>query len=98
VLIVAVSWSFRGAAANSATVHLAPPPPGDRRRLTWRARSGLAPQPAACDTGRAGDEAPDGPPVLPSLETIDVTAVGNEIFRLNHAEFATNRVGVDDIN
>jgi hypothetical protein len=32
-----------GATAVRATVHSAPPPPGDRRRLAWRARPGPRP-------------------------------------------------------
>jgi hypothetical protein len=41
VLVVAVLWSFRGATTVCTTVHSTPPPPGNRRRLAWRARSGL---------------------------------------------------------
>jgi esterase/lipase superfamily enzyme len=46
---------------------------------------------------RAGDVPNDGPIVLPDMETIDVTAIGDEIFGLNHTEFATNRAIIDDI-
>lgn len=47
---------------------------------------------------RAGDvPSDDGPIVLPDMETIDVTAIGDEIFGLNHTEFATNRAIIDDI-
>jgi esterase/lipase superfamily enzyme len=46
---------------------------------------------------RAGDVPAGGPVVLSDLETIDITAVGDEIFGLNHSEFATNRVIMDDI-
>jgi len=46
---------------------------------------------------RAGDVPAGGPIVLPDLETVDVTAVGDEIFGLNHSEFATNRMVMDDI-
>lgn len=46
---------------------------------------------------RAGDVPSDGPIVLPDMETIDVTAIGDEIFGLNHTEFATNRAIIDDI-
>src|SRR6266446_2303748 len=38
VLEVAVPFAFRGATAVCATVHPAPSPPRDRRRLAWRAR------------------------------------------------------------
>jgi esterase/lipase superfamily enzyme len=46
---------------------------------------------------RAGDVPIDGPIVMPGMETIDVTAIGDEIFGLNHNEFASNRSIVDDI-
>jgi esterase/lipase superfamily enzyme len=46
---------------------------------------------------RAGDVPKEGPVILPNLETIDVTAVGNEIFGLDHSVFATNRDIIDDI-
>jgi esterase/lipase superfamily enzyme len=46
---------------------------------------------------RAGDVPFDGPVVLKDLETIDVTAIGEEFLGLNHSEFATNRVVMDDI-
>lgn len=46
---------------------------------------------------RAGDVPAEGPMVLSNLQTIDVTAVGSEIFGLNHTEFAQNRVVMDDI-
>jgi len=48
---------------------------------------------------RAGDvlPPPDGPVVLPKIETIDVTAVGDELFGLNHDTFAVHRSIIDDI-
>jgi esterase/lipase superfamily enzyme len=49
---------------------------------------------------RAGDIPPDGSPiVLPKVDTIDVTAFGEELFglNLNHDTFATNRSLIDDI-
>lgn len=46
---------------------------------------------------RAGDVPPDGPVVLPQLDTIDVTAIGDEFLGLNHSEFATNRAVMDDL-
>ena len=47
---------------------------------------------------RAGD-VPDGglPVILPGLDTIDVTAIGDEFLGLNHTEFATNRAVMDDL-
>ena len=46
---------------------------------------------------RAGDVPREGPIVLPGLETIDVTALGDEMFGLNHTVFATARELIDDI-
>jgi esterase/lipase superfamily enzyme len=47
---------------------------------------------------RAGDVPSTGLPViLPGLDTIDVTAIGDEFLGLNHTEFATNRSVMDDL-
>ena len=46
---------------------------------------------------RAGGIGPTGPVVFPPLETIDVTAIGDELLGLNHTEFATNRAVMDDL-
>jgi esterase/lipase superfamily enzyme len=47
---------------------------------------------------RAGDVPTDGPIILPNIETIDVTAVGNDIFGLNHNVFASSRDVLEDIS
>lgn len=47
---------------------------------------------------RAGDVPSDGPIILPNVETIDVTAVGDEIFGLNHNVFAASRDVMEDIS
>jgi len=47
---------------------------------------------------RAGDVPPDGPIILPNVETIDVTAVGKDLFGLNHDVFAASRDVVADIS
>jgi hypothetical protein len=39
----------------------------------------------------------NGPVLLPNLDTIDVTAIGDEILGLNHTVFATNRAVMDDL-
>jgi esterase/lipase superfamily enzyme len=49
------------------------------------------------DFPRAGMIPAAGPVILPNLDTIDVTAVGDEIFGLNHSVFATNRAVMDDL-
>lgn len=49
------------------------------------------------DFPRAGMVFANGPVLLPNLDTIDVTAIGDEIFRLNHTVFATNRAVMDDL-
>jgi esterase/lipase superfamily enzyme len=47
---------------------------------------------------RAGDVPAGGLPiVLPNLETIDVTAVGDDIFGLNHDTFAASRDVIEDL-
>lgn len=47
---------------------------------------------------RAGDVPADGPVILPVMETIDVTAVGGDIFGLNHNVFAASRDVMEDIS
>lgn len=47
--------------------------------------------------GRAGDVFADGPLIAEKLDSIDVSAIGNEMFGLNHDTFASNRSLVDDI-
>ncbi len=46
---------------------------------------------------RAGDVPSDGPIIMPGLETIDVTALGEELFGLNHTTFAQSRPLMNDI-
>ena len=46
---------------------------------------------------RAGDVPTDGPVLVPRIETIDVTAVGEELLGLNHNVFAATRALIDDI-
>ena len=46
---------------------------------------------------RAGDVPPGGPIVAKGIETIDVTAVGDDILGFNHNGFASNRAIIDDI-
>src|SRR5262249_341215 len=46
---------------------------------------------------RAGDITETGPIVLPDIDTVDVTAVGHELFGLNHDIFATGRSVLGDI-
>jgi esterase/lipase superfamily enzyme len=49
------------------------------------------------DFPRAGMVFANGPVLLPNLDTIDVTAIGDEILGLNHTVFATNRAVMDDL-
>lgn len=46
---------------------------------------------------RAGEVTVDGPVVLSGVDTIDVTAVGEELFGINHDVFAAKRPLIDDI-
>lgn len=52
---------------------------------------------AAGDILRAGDVSEDGPIVLPGLESVDVSALGDELFGLNHSMFAESRPLMNDI-
>jgi len=47
---------------------------------------------------RAGDIGDEGPIILKNMETIDVTAMGEEMLGLNHNVFAASRNLIDDIN
>jgi esterase/lipase superfamily enzyme len=47
---------------------------------------------------RAGDVPPGGPIVLPGIDSIDVTACGDDILGLNHDVFAGTRAVMDDIH
>jgi esterase/lipase superfamily enzyme/Tfp pilus assembly protein PilF len=47
---------------------------------------------------RAGDVTAAGPIVLPDIDTIDVTPVGQELFGLNHDTFATGRTVLSDVS
>jgi esterase/lipase superfamily enzyme len=51
----------------------------------------------ALDIPRAGDVPSTGPIVLPGMDTIDVSAFGEEFLGLDHDTFASNRSLVDDI-
>jgi esterase/lipase superfamily enzyme len=46
---------------------------------------------------RAGLISPGGPLILPDMETIDVTAVGDDMFAINHDVYATERSLIDDL-
>ena len=46
---------------------------------------------------RAGDVADSGPVIIKSVSTIDVSAVGGELFGLNHNTFATTRNVLNDL-
>jgi len=60
-------------------------------------RALLASKEVARGFPRAGDVPAEGPLVLPRMDTIDVTAIGNEIFGLNHDVFATKRALINDM-
>ena len=61
----------------------------DKALLASKAKAGWKP--------RAGDIPPDGPLVLPGIDTIDVTAVGDDMFALNHGTFSSSRSVIDDL-
>jgi esterase/lipase superfamily enzyme len=51
----------------------------------------------AGNIARAGDVPPSGPIVLSPVSTIDVSAIGNEMFGLNHSKFAATRNILNDL-
>ena len=57
----------------------------------------LAASRRASSKRRAGDVAADGPILAPNVETIDVSAMGQEMFGLNHNTFASDRSLISDI-
>jgi len=46
---------------------------------------------------RTGYVGTNGPNIFPGIETIDVTAVGDDMFGLNHSTFSTSRAVLDDV-
>ncbi|WP_167358233.1 alpha/beta hydrolase [Bradyrhizobium stylosanthis] len=46
---------------------------------------------------RIGFVGPSGPSIFPGIETIDVTAVGDDMFGLNHSTFSASRAVLDDV-
>src|SRR5262249_40253702 len=46
---------------------------------------------------RAGDISKLGPVTAAGMDTIDITALGNDPFALNHGTFSSNRSVLDDI-
>jgi esterase/lipase superfamily enzyme len=46
---------------------------------------------------RAGDIPEEGPVILPGLDTVDVTALGDDIFALNHGTFSNSSTVLGDI-
>jgi len=46
---------------------------------------------------RAGDVPQNGPIVAEGMDTIDVTAIGHDLFGINHSEYSSNRSLIDDI-
>jgi esterase/lipase superfamily enzyme len=61
----------------------------DKAMLASRIKAGGVP--------RAGDIPTTGPLIVEGMDTIDVTAIGNELFGLNHSEYSSNRSLIDDI-
>jgi esterase/lipase superfamily enzyme len=50
------------------------------------------------DGVRAGDIPSEGPVIVPGLDTIDVTALGDDIFALNHGTFSSSTSALGDID
>lgn len=60
-------------------------------------RALLASKVLAGDIPRAGDVPDDGPIVLDSIDSIDATALGEEIFGLNHSTYARSLSILNDV-
>ncbi len=46
---------------------------------------------------RAGDVPPDGPIVVPGVDTIDITAIGMDVLAIGHSEYAERRELLNDL-
>lgn len=57
----------------------------------------LASMKKAQSKSRMGFVTQSGPTLVPGIETIDVSAVGSEMFALNHSTYSTSRAVLDDI-
>ena len=57
----------------------------------------MASKSLVADMPRAGDVPDGGPIILPEIDTIDVTALGDEFLGLNHDVFATSPTVMADI-
>ncbi|MFK4492211.1 esterase/lipase superfamily enzyme [Bradyrhizobium sp. USDA 336] len=57
----------------------------------------LASMKKAQSKSRMGFVTKSGPTLVPGIETIDVSAVGGEMFALNHSTYSTSRAVLDDI-
>ncbi|MCS3764820.1 MULTISPECIES: alpha/beta hydrolase [Bradyrhizobium] len=57
----------------------------------------LASMEKAQSASRMGFVTKSGPTLVPGIETVDVSAVGSEMFALNHSTYSTSRAVLDDI-
>jgi esterase/lipase superfamily enzyme/putative SOS response-associated peptidase YedK len=57
----------------------------------------LASKTKAGGVPRAGDMPSGGPLLIPGIDVIDVTILGEDMFALNHGTFASNRSVLDDL-
>ena len=80
------SAAFVKAAADGVTIYASS---ADKALIVSRIKAGGVP--------RAGDVPPGGPLLVPGMDVIDVTAVGEDMFALNHTVFAEQRSVLDDL-
>jgi esterase/lipase superfamily enzyme len=73
-------------AANGLTLYASA---ADRAMLASRLKAG--------GVYRAGDVPPEGPITANGMDTIDATALGNDLLALNHSTFSSSRSLIDDI-
>ena len=73
-------------AANGLTLYASA---ADRAMLASRLKAG--------GVYRAGDVPPEGPITANGMDTIDATALGNDLLALNYSTFSSSRSLIDDI-
>jgi len=84
-VFASASASLKGA-AKGLTIYASA---ADRALVVSKEKAGGVP--------RAGDVPTNGPLILTGFDTIDVTAVGDDMFALNHGTFSSSRSVIDDI-
>ncbi|MET4173879.1 esterase/lipase superfamily enzyme [Bradyrhizobium sp. LA6.1] len=80
------SGDFIKSAARGITIYASS---ADKALIVSRLKAGGVP--------RVGDVPPDGPLLIQGVDVIDVTALGEDMFALNHGVFISDRSVLDDL-